>query len=71
METVISESLIENHKSSFNMLNRNWVFILLFNDNVTNKNNLNKSNSNNNNNGNDQEIGKNSSGNNSGEKKLK
>ena len=31
MEAVISESLFEKQKSSFDMLNRNWVFILLFN----------------------------------------
>ena len=30
MEAVISESLFEKQKSSFDMLNRNWVFILLF-----------------------------------------
>ena len=29
MEAVISESLFEKLKSSFDMLNRNWVFILL------------------------------------------
>ena len=32
MEAVISESLFEKQKSSFDMLNRNWVFILLFSD---------------------------------------
>ena len=32
MEAVISESLLEKKKSSFDMLNRNWVFILIFRD---------------------------------------
>ena len=32
MEAMISESLFEKQKSSFDMLNRNWVFILLFSD---------------------------------------
>ena len=32
METLISESLFEKHKSSVDMLNRNSVFILLFSD---------------------------------------
>ena len=32
MEAVISESFFEKQKSSFYMLNRNWVFILLFSD---------------------------------------
>ena len=32
MEAVISESLFEKQKSSFDILNRNWVFILLFSD---------------------------------------
>ena len=30
MEAVISKSLFEKQKSSFDMLNRNWVFILVF-----------------------------------------
>ena len=29
MEAMISESLFEKQKSSFDMLNRNWVFILI------------------------------------------
>ena len=32
MEAVISKSLFEKQKSSFDMLNRNWVFILVFSD---------------------------------------
>ena len=32
MEAMISESLFEKQKSAFDMLNRNWVFILLFSD---------------------------------------
>ena len=32
MEAVISERLFEKQKSSFDMLNRNSVFILLFSD---------------------------------------
>ena len=32
MEAVISESLFEKQNSSFDMLNRNWVFILLVSD---------------------------------------
>ena len=36
MEAVISESLFEKQKSSFDMLNRNWVFILLFSNNNNN-----------------------------------
>ena len=32
MEDVISKSLFEKQKSLFDMLNRNWVFILLFSD---------------------------------------
>ena len=32
MEAVISESLFEKQKSSFDMMNKNWVFILLFSD---------------------------------------
>ena len=32
MEAMISESLFEKQKSSFDMLNRNWVFVLLFSD---------------------------------------
>ena len=46
MEAVISESLFEKQKSSFDMLNRSWVFILLFSDiillSLINKNNNNK-----------------------------
>ena len=54
MEGVISKSLFEKQKSSFDMLNRNWVFILLFSDIIlpllinNNKNNNNKNNNNNN-----------------------
>ena len=32
MEAVISKNLFEKQKSSFDMLNRNWVFILVFSD---------------------------------------
>ena len=42
MEAVISESLFKKQKSSFDILNRNWVFILLFNNNNNNNNNINE-----------------------------
>ena len=44
MEAVISESLFKKQKSSFDILNRNWVFILLFNNNNKNNNNNNNNN---------------------------
>ena len=55
MEAVISKSLFEKQKSSFDMLNRNWVFILLFSDvilslSINNNNNGNNNNNDNNNN---------------------
>ena len=50
MEAVISKSLFEKQKSSFDMLNRNWVFILLFSNNNNNNDNNDNNNDNNNNN---------------------
>ena len=50
MEAVISESLSEKQKSSFDMLNRNCVFILLFSDIILSlliNNNINNNNINN------------------------
>ena len=44
MEAVISESLFEKQKSSFDMMNKNWVFILLFSNNSNDNNNDKKKN---------------------------
>ena len=52
MEAVISESLFERQKGSFDTLNRNWVFILLYSNNNNDDNNNNDNNNDNNNNNN-------------------
>ena len=56
MEAVISESLFGKQKSSFDMLNRNWVFILLFNDIILSLLINNNNNNDNNNNDNNKEV---------------